>query len=287
MYSPYEPQATGSSSLARDIAFSAINPANYYLYNPGAWDTTRGLKVPIGGAISKQRLQRAWATVDKAGNSVSLTQRAKNIFGVITHKPFTPMYLGRGILAQYAPVLNAKNELQDVAMAAFKNKKLAKSFVSQAMSHSIQVGSANVTDASLKLSIQLPKGVAFSRRTGSDAADILKRMPTNARSILTKGAIARGLLSAGRAVSFIGLADIAWSVSKAVAEPLGRLMVNASDAFLNDWSNRFLPEMGGGLQPGFLTMGAATERQRALQAISKAHINGRSALGQEAQLYHR
>jgi hypothetical protein len=45
------------------------------------------------------------------------------------------------------------------------------------------------------------------------------------------------------------------------------------------------PEVGGGHLS--LTAMAATDRQRAMQAMHDSEFNGRSALGQEAFLYHR
>jgi hypothetical protein len=45
-------------------------------------------------------------------------------------------------------------------------------------------------------------------------------------------------------------------------------------------------ELGGDLSRGFLSDQAATERQRALQAIQSSHLSGRRFLGNEASLYH-
>ena len=46
-----------------------------------------------------------------------------------------------------------------------------------------------------------------------------------------------------------------------------------------------MPEMGK-LTSSYLSYGASTERQRAVRAISKGYINGRSAYGQEAAYMH-
>ena len=45
-------------------------------------------------------------------------------------------------------------------------------------------------------------------------------------------------------------------------------------------------EFGGTLGAGFRTQSAATERQRAVQAINRTHLSGRRALGHEAVNYH-
>jgi len=78
------------------------------------------------------------------------------------------------------------------------------------------------------------------------------------------------------------------SIGYMIGEPIGRSIVsNATDA-INKFSSRFMPEMSGSrLQDGFLTQGAATERQRAIEALSKSSLNGRSAFGQESLYFHQ
>lgn len=91
---------------------------------------------------------------------------------------------------------------------------------------------------------------------------------------------------AGKTVSFIGLASIAWDISKMVAEPLGRGIVGSVNSILNTYSERYNLDIGGKLSLGYLSQGAATERQRAIDAISRSHINGRSIMGSEASMMH-
>jgi hypothetical protein len=45
-------------------------------------------------------------------------------------------------------------------------------------------------------------------------------------------------------------------------------------------------ELGGDLSHGYLGEQAATERQRALQAIQSSHLSGRRFMGNEASMYH-
>ena len=46
-------------------------------------------------------------------------------------------------------------------------------------------------------------------------------------------------------------------------------------------------ELGGELSRNFLTQGAATERQRALNAIQASHLSGRRFMGNEATILHQ
>jgi hypothetical protein len=94
-------------------------------------------------------------------------------------------------------------------------------------------------------------------------------------------------LSAGKVVSMVGAAMFAWDMISMVGEPLGRAAIRTLDNTLTEYNNRFMPETGGRLELSYLSQGAATERQRAIQAISKSYINGRSAFGSEASYMHQ
>lgn len=98
--------------------------------------------------------------------------------------------------------------------------------------------------------------------------------------------VGKWAIRGAKAVSWIGTALFFADVAGMVAEPIGRAMVQQVNATMERFEERFMPELGGKLNAAYLSYGAATERQRAVQAISKAHINGRSAFGQEAQLMH-
>lgn len=70
---------------------------------------------------------------------------------------------------------------------------------------------------------------------------------------------------------------------KMITNPIAQAGVGAVDNAFNNMMSYGKPDLGGSLNMGFVSYGAATERQRAIQAISKSRINGRSILGQEAQ----
>jgi len=89
-----------------------------------------------------------------------------------------------------------------------------------------------------------------------------------------------------KAVSIVGFASTAIDIGLMVGEPIGRVLMNQAANLMGRFQDRFMPHLGGHLNSGFLSYGAATERQRAVNAISKAYINGRSAYGQEAMYTH-
>jgi len=100
------------------------------------------------------------------------------------------------------------------------------------------------------------------------------------------GGAARLGLFAAKGFAFIGAASLLWDVTQAVAQPIGNLLVHEGNRIMDNFHARFMPELGGRLAMSYMTTGAATERQRAVSAISKAYINGRSAFGQEAAYSH-
>ena len=89
-----------------------------------------------------------------------------------------------------------------------------------------------------------------------------------------------------KVASAAGLAMFAWDIGKAVATPLAQAAMGAINNVAMEYQNRFMPEMGGQLQLSYLSQASATERQRAVQAISKSYINGRSAFGSEGSMMH-
>ena len=78
-----------------------------------------------------------------------------------------------------------------------------------------------------------------------------------------------------------------WDSINFLMEPMGRAAVQGIDTAFNMYESVSKPELGGQLVLSYLSHGAATERQRAISAISKSHINGRSNFGQEAKFIHR
>jgi len=96
----------------------------------------------------------------------------------------------------------------------------------------------------------------------------------------------RTSLAIGKGYSMYMVAQLMYQGAKLLTDPITNAGVNAIDntyTALNQLGSR---DMGGQLSMDYITAGAATERQRAIQAISKSRINGRSMLGSEAQYMH-
>jgi len=106
-----------------------------------------------------------------------------------------------------------------------------------------------------------------------------------ARTMQTGKLMKTGIM-VGKGIGYVSMLSLLWDITKMVGEPIGRMAVQALDTTLGEYSNRFMPDMGGQLSMSFLNKGAATERQRAINALSKSSLSGRSAFGQEATFNH-
>jgi hypothetical protein len=89
-----------------------------------------------------------------------------------------------------------------------------------------------------------------------------------------------------KVASYVGLAMFAWDMINMVGEPIGRSLLGAVDKTMTDYQQRFMPEVGGRLALSYLSQGAATERQRSLNALSKSSLSGRTGFGGEASMQH-
>jgi len=123
------------------------------------------------------------------------------------------------------------------------------------------------------------------QKSSEDMGRIAKYLATAKKANLGRYAIRGGLIG-GKLTAFGIIGALVFSTAMSLGEPIGKAMISSVDKGLGFYNNRFMVETGGGLARGYLSQGAATERQRAVQAISKAYINGRSAIGQEAFFLH-
>jgi hypothetical protein len=96
----------------------------------------------------------------------------------------------------------------------------------------------------------------------------------------------RGAMLLGKGIAIGATLWGVYDMAKMVAEPVGRYIVDNANRVASAYANRYMPEMGGKIALSYMSSGAATERQRAVEAISRSYINGRSAIGQEASFAH-
>jgi hypothetical protein len=92
----------------------------------------------------------------------------------------------------------------------------------------------------------------------------------------------RGLVLAGKSYATFSVATGMLQAASFIATPVIQSIVSNTEQALRQFRNMSQVEMGGQLPLAYLSRGAATERQRAIEAISKAQINGRSVFGNEA-----
>jgi len=128
-----------------------------------------------------------------------------------------------------------------------------------------------------KVEADLTRSLRYAKRL-SFGADALTKVG--------RGAIKIGAL-AGWASAMYAVGSLMYEGIKMVANPVAQAGVRAVDQTFSSLASIANPELGGQLELGFLSQGAATERQRAVQAISKSRINGRSMLGNEGAMMHR
>lgn len=97
----------------------------------------------------------------------------------------------------------------------------------------------------------------------------------------------RGVVAVGKLNAYYQTASMMFQAAQMIWNPVAQGAVRAVDTAFQQFNDIASPDLGGKLNMSYMSQGAATERQRAVQAISKSRINGRSALGSEARLMHR
>lgn len=140
------------------------------------------------------------------------------------------------------------------------------------------------------------KGAGFTARTINEGAEGILAKARSAGLAGAVGKIGSGTakfagaarlgLFAAKGFAAIGAISMLWDITQAIAKPVGNMLVHEGNRVMDNFHARFMPELGGRMAMSYMSTGAATERQRAVQAISKAYINGRSAFGQEAMYAH-
>ena len=97
----------------------------------------------------------------------------------------------------------------------------------------------------------------------------------------------RGAVLGARVTSYALWGMLAWDIAKSIGQPLGRDLVTQAERANEKLKSINAWEFGGNLTAAYLSNGAATERQRAIQAISQSRFNGRAAMGSEAMYGHQ
>jgi hypothetical protein len=304
--------------------FSVGTAAYAFAINPNNFSITEGLRVPFSGFFRKELWKGAGADF-KNKNFGSLIGRTwqgltkPQRFGMTAHaQAKATSYSARAMVSKNAKILDKTifgtsrklaDELVQYANTG-KNQGIgtlaSKTAIRRSIRDNLRVGGLTTQDQATKLI-----GAAFGDPTGEVVQKLNSKIRTTMTSkiiqageatnsqlsllsaVAQKGNVAnftrraiKGSLLGGKVTAIAMLATLIGSTAMSLGEPIGAAMISSVDKGLNLYNNRFAVEMGGGLARGYLSSGAATERQRAVQAISKAYINGRSAVGQEAFYLH-
>jgi len=276
-YDPYGGQTTEQQltigTAAKEMALGAISPTTMlapYTMWPGTYSTSKGIWTPFetrGSAWKKQigLAREAWKG-GKISGIKGTFKSAGNLFNPLGsgHRRFNNF-----LNTDYNKII--KEELHNVSISNIKanNQKM----------NIITMEKLGVNKSTLKNArSDYLKTFIESKRLGIKASESTKLLKS--QNLLKWG------IRGGKAVSAVGLTMLAWDIGSLVARPLAQAAMNTVGNIAKDYQNRFMPEMGGQLQLSYLSQGAATERQRSIQAISKSYINGRSAMGGEASMMH-
>lgn len=308
-YDPYNNDRYGMGDFAKDAITAPFNPATYatmYRTMPGMWSIGKGLWLPgVGKALERGGIPEVAASAKRFGGRLldnftsvgangarvfrpnkiigGTLKSAKNIWG--------SAYAGGGHFGGKA--MEQAAHAKSIYSTAYETTM--KRMVGTGVKRKLAKDAAEITATRA-----LEKAVRGTTRHGTspiygslgsvslpkDALEGVKGAKHIGFKMGTRGAMKAGL-AVGKAASMVGMAMFAWDMISMVGVPLGRAAVSALDSTLTEFNDRFTPETGGRLSMSYLTQGAATERQRAINAISKSQINGRSAFGQEAKYMHQ
>ena len=283
---------------------------------------TMGLATPVGPAVSHVteansvrlaaflRKNKPGVTVgEPIGSNINIgIQRAARSRPQILLGTNTPVAVG-----QMSTV-----EMNTGIQSAIKSRRFIRTPL---LTHNTSAGELQLSTASRKIATRFAGKATTVRNVGGvymTTSDIPRMLASNIRSTGNsvgnrlhsaiaggKSLTSRGLNLAGQGlktalprvaiggVLFVAKAWSIWEVTKLAgaafafgAESLGNQSISLIDQSMKTISANREWEMGANLTMAYLSRGAATERQRAVQAISKSRLNARAGLGMEASGMH-
>jgi len=325
-YDPYGQIPSDQSQVGvGDLAGQALNPINWYMwryqYDPRVWSIRKGLQLPFGEAIRNRGIGASFTRAGRLGKLVGNKRMGpikatKDLFG-------GEFFLGEKMFQNIGAQIGAQRSLRK-GLRLNVTEKLAKTNMTRAQQYRLSkvVGDSleGVLDNAGSLSNLTQKQIndrlldmdaKFFKQMGASSDDFFNMVRKGAFSTddvarVTKAAGAekflgklsttnfkrfarygaRGVLTAGKVVAGVGAVMGMWDMAKMIGEPVGRYLVENTNRLAQAYQDRYAPELGGKIALSYMTGSAATERQRAIQAISRSYMNGRSAIGNEAQYLH-
>ena len=305
--------------LAKEVGGIYVNPFAAAGFTPSAWSPSRGAFKVKSGLWGDSRLAKGIRSVPKAvvkkfsGKSGDVLRRhAKRKLGGLSNKmpksgflssmgmQYKDGYLGISDTRLKDTVIQRKLNIQ-----IQKGKQLLKQNDATAINRRIQkmqpkLMGATTEEALMKASNQIYKetgkltatkesltnwGTRSVRGRGNIAGGYIGKVAHGGSRALMRGGVRAGMLI-GKASAVVAVGSLMWEGAKMIGNPIGAAAANAVNNTFDSLQSFANPELGGKLNMDFISQGAATERQRAVQAISKSRINGRSMMGNEAQYMH-
>lgn len=271
-----------AGSVAGSIAKAAINPFNWAALFPNAIDVNRGITVPFFNRydLSFSNIKKAFGKVDpskwKRRPFESLSYVSKRL------KSKKPKITGYDRFSNYNKLRQIYqeqlSEINKLSRKLGQNRK--KPFLRR----------TKIKINKLKDNLQNPSNLKKLYKNDKKALDAINYLEKSGKKLTRGHLLGTKAMRMGMRVAkvsgYVSLVAGVIELGMMVGEPLGRAIVSNANSAITSIQNRYMPEMTmGGLQHGFLTQAAATERQRAIEALSKSSLNGRSAFGQEAMYY--
>lgn len=289
-----------------------VSPIGYlqwkYTMSPNTWSPNRGIAVPFGGrnfkggarikvgGIQKNISRKKAIKLFKEGK-IGKFAVAKAFVGGSWRTGSKTLRMEKVAIGRMKQMQNAiYNQLIDKRtlrpQTAYKlSKQLMGKFYTDALPNTRKYkGRYQITKLS-KLS-DTDKGIlntAMESVYGSAAKGKMRPLNTklNMGALVGRARFIRSIATVGKIGSVVGAGMFLWELTQAIGEPVGRALMNDVNSGLTAWENRFTPEVGGRLSYDYLTRGAATERQRAIQKMDQSQINGRTYLGNESSYIHQ
>lgn len=276
-YDPYADQQQPTlGSMTKDVLTSPSTYAFPYFYLPSTYSNTKGIWSPVSLKARDwgKAVGRAFPMTDKGRrfSAKGLGQFVHNINPMADHRVY------QNNISRIATLKTRKEKYYKILKSTREEmRRLGELKYSSAASENPFIMSSksfNVSDIESKTKI-------LSRKE-EIAKSSINRLSTKIKGRSTL----KWAIKGAKAGTVIGATMLAFDLVGAVAQTAGQAALNMFNNIAMDYQQRFMPETGGQLALSYLSRGAATERQRAVQSISRSSLNARSAMGQEASLYY-
>lgn len=300
-YDPYggqTPEQQSNWDITKDVLTAPLRPSTYlypYTMWPGVYSNKKGLWTPIETRKNK------W--IEEFGNIKSSWKSGKmtGVKGTYT----SLMRLGplgkdhRRIIGNASKLkeLKLKNEERYRKASKYQNRETSfknaylkqKTHIEVGWNNAEYIGGKgpreNLRMAVMKRDVLKKQYTRYSESHSNYLKSTLSKI-TETEKVIKLRTLTKWGMRVGKAGSLIGAGMLAWDLASMVAAPLAQAGMNILNSAANTFQSRYMPEMGGQLQLSYLSQGAATERQRAIQSLSKSSLNARAGFGSEGKMIH-